>query len=103
MDPVQSNSALDAKKPRLLEDGNGKEGITTGPMKVSIICDAILAELQAQYAKTHTQSILTAHLSKIPPDVPAALRVIADLKGYSLESYRKLTARQRLIPRSPCH
>ena len=50
-------------------------------MKISIICDAILAELQAQYSKTHTQSILTAHLSKVPPDIPAALRVIAQLKG----------------------
>jgi hypothetical protein len=55
-------------------------------MKVSIICDAILAELLAQYATSHTQSILTAHLSKIPPDNPAALRVIADLKGYPLNA-----------------
>lgn len=52
--------------------------------KVSIICDAILAELLARYATTHTQSILTAHLSKNPPDIPAALRVIAQLKGSSL-------------------
>ena len=91
---------LDAKKSLILENGNGKEAITTGPMKVSIICDAILAELQAQYAKSHTQSILTAHLSKIPPDVPAALRVIADLKGHSLERYRvnRQTAIQPLFP-----
>ena len=49
--------------------------------KVSLICDAILAELLAQYPTTHTQSILTAHLSKVSPDIPAALRVIAQLKG----------------------
>lgn len=54
--------------------------------KVSVICDAILTELLAQYSKTHTQSILTAHLSKIPPDIPSALLVIAQLKGSSLES-----------------
>ena len=53
----------------------------TSISKVSIICDAILAELLAQHSTTHTQSILTAHLSKIPPDIPAALRVIAKLKG----------------------
>jgi IKI3 family len=53
--------------------------------KVSIICDAILAELLAQYPTTHSQSILTAHLSKIPPDIPAALRVIAQLKGTSFD------------------
>ena len=54
--------------------------------KVSIICDAILAELLARYPTTHTQSILTAHLSKIPPDIPAALRVIAQLKGIVFQS-----------------
>jgi hypothetical protein len=55
--------------------------ITAGAIKVSTICDAILAELLSQHPTTHTQSILTAHLSKIPPDVPSALRVIAQLKG----------------------
>jgi IKI3 family len=49
--------------------------------KVSVICDAILAELIAHYPATHSQSILTAHLSKIPPDIPSALLVIAKLKG----------------------
>jgi hypothetical protein len=53
-------------------------------LKVSIICDAVLAELLTQYSKTHTQSILTAHLSKIPPDIPSALLVIAQLKGVCL-------------------
>jgi len=53
----------------------------TSLSKVSIICDAILAELLAQYPTTHTQSILTAHLSKISSCIPAALRVIAQLKG----------------------
>ena len=61
---------------------------TDGISKVSTICDAILAELLAQYPTTHTQSILTAHLSKVPPDIPAALEVIAKLKGTSIR--RKL-------------
>lgn len=51
--------------------------------KVSVICDAILEELVAQYATTHSQCILTAHLSKTPPDIPSALLVIAQLKGSS--------------------
>jgi hypothetical protein len=55
-------------------------------LKVSTICDAVLAELLTQYSKTHTQSILTAHLSKIPPDIPSALRVIARLKGVYLRN-----------------
>jgi elongator complex protein 1 len=80
-DTGKSETPLDNQKPLLLEGVTGKEAVATGPMKVSIICDAILAELKAQYPKTHTQSILTAHLSKIPPDIPAALRVIAELKG----------------------
>jgi elongator complex protein 1 len=65
----------------------GLDGIKANSVsKVSIICDAILAELLAQYPTTHTQSILTAHLSKIPPDIPAALRVIAQLKGIVIQS-----------------
>ena len=49
--------------------------------KVSVICDAILEELLAHYSTTHSQSILTTHLSKIPPDIPSAILVIAKLKG----------------------
>ena len=49
--------------------------------KVSIICHAILKELLANYATTHTQCILTAHLSKIPADIASALGMIAKLKG----------------------
>jgi elongator complex protein 1 len=48
---------------------------------VSVICDAILEELLAHYSTTHSQSILTAHLSKIPPDIASAILVIANLKG----------------------
>jgi hypothetical protein len=70
-------------------------------LKVSIICDAVLAELLTQYSKTHTQSILTAHLSKIPPDIPSALRVIAQLKGIYLGN--RLMKRWRLQSDSACH
>jgi elongator complex protein 1 len=64
---------------------NGTEmNQTAGPeSRVSIICDSILNELLANYATTHSQCILTAHLSKIPPDLPSALRTIAKLKGTS--------------------
>jgi elongator complex protein 1 len=50
--------------------------------KVSDVCNAVLAELLANYSSTHTQSILTAHLSKFPPDIPSSLKVIADLRGH---------------------
>jgi len=60
----------------------GKDSDTTVPAsRVSVICDAILKELLANYAMTHTQCILTAHLSKIPPDIKSALCMIAKLKG----------------------
>lgn len=49
--------------------------------RVFVICDAILKELLANYVTTHSQCILTAHLSKIPPDIPSALQMIGKLKG----------------------
>ena len=78
---VGKSSVVDGKPSRhiIVADDMPGEG-----KKVSAVCDAVLAELLANYSKTHTQSILTAHLSKIPPDIPSALRVIADLKGLLL-------------------
>jgi IKI3 family len=68
---------------------NSEGGVDAGTppiSKVSMICDAILAELLANYSTTHIQSILTAHLSKIPADIPSALRVIAKLKGIHIHT-----------------
>jgi elongator complex protein 1 len=52
-----------------------------GEGRVSVVCDAVLKVLLERYAESHSQCILTAHLSKIPPDIPAALSMIARLKG----------------------
>ena len=52
-----------------------------GDGKVSVVCDALLKVLLGGYANSHSQCILTAHLSKIPPDIPSALGMIAQLKG----------------------
>ncbi|KAK9478600.1 IKI3 family-domain-containing protein [Lipomyces japonicus] len=45
--------------------------------KVNQVCDAILNVLIKSYTTTHTQSIITAHVCKQPPDVEAALILIA--------------------------
>jgi elongator complex protein 1 len=78
-------------------DASSKSVVDKLQSKVSIICDAILAELTIRYSDTHTQSILTAHLSKLPPDVPSALQVIARLQGiprhYNVDIRRKLGSR----------
>jgi len=55
--------------------------------KVSVICDAILAVLLAHYPTTHFQSVITAHMSKIPPDIASALNVIAKLKGILFKAF----------------
>jgi elongator complex protein 1 len=52
-----------------------------GEGRVSVVCEAILKVLLTNYAQSHSHCILTAHLSKIPPDIPAALSMIAQLKG----------------------
>jgi len=71
--------------------------------KVSAVCDAILAELLANCSSTHTQSILTAHLSKIPPDIPSALRVIAELKGCITMTPLMTDSKSPLLPRAIEH
>jgi elongator complex protein 1 len=80
--------------PTSSKEAANEDIVSPGTIKVSTICDAILAELLAKYAKTHTQSILTAHLSKIPPDIPSALRVIAQLKG---SHFREVTNQRRRL------
>lgn len=47
--------------------------------KVNKICDAFLKALEGQES-THLQSIVTAHVSKNPPDLSAGLSLISDLR-----------------------
>jgi elongator complex protein 1 len=94
--PVMPQAECRQSSPTNLEGSKA-----TSVSKVSIICDAILSELLTQYPTTHTQSILTAHLSKIPPDIPAALRVIAQLKGIVHKSHDN--NRRQFISRSFCY
>jgi len=77
---------LIVREPNSLTNGEHRapKEIADNDSTVSRICDAILAELNTNYPTTHSQSILTAHLSKLPPDMPAALQVIAHLKGILL-------------------
>ncbi|KAK9466881.1 IKI3 family-domain-containing protein [Lipomyces arxii] len=46
--------------------------------KINRICDAILGVLLQSYSKSHTQSIITAYVCKHPPDIEAALTLIAN-------------------------
>lgn len=50
--------------------------------KVNRICDAFLAVLeQPQYKEAHLQNIITAHVSKTPPDLETGLKMIGRLQG----------------------
>ncbi|QSL64880.1 hypothetical protein MERGE_002184 [Pneumocystis wakefieldiae] len=50
--------------------------------KVNMICDGILKVLETYSDDKYIESILTAHLSKIPVDYDSALKLIIDLKKY---------------------
>ena len=60
---------------------------TTAPqkaveLKVNRICDAFLAVLeQSQHKEDHLQNIITAHVSKTPPDLESGLEMIGRLQG----------------------
>lgn len=49
--------------------------------EVNTICDAIKALLERRDLKNYVNSILTAHAVKSPPDLEAALRLLAQLQG----------------------
>lgn len=52
--------------------------------KVNRICDAFLAVLeQERYKNDHLQNIITSHVSKVPADLEAGLRMIGRLQGRS--------------------
>jgi elongator complex protein 1 len=50
--------------------------------KVNRICDAFLVVLeQSQHKEDHLQNIITAHVSKTPPDLESGLQMIGGLQG----------------------
>jgi elongator complex protein 1 len=52
--------------------------------KVNRICDAFLTHLsQPTHASTHLQNIITAHVSKVPADLEAGLKMIGRLQAAS--------------------
>jgi elongator complex protein 1 len=63
--------------------------------KVNRICDAFLAVLeQSQHKEDHLQNIITAHVSKTPPDLESGLEMIGRLQGntsYHIYGSRLLT------------
>ena len=48
--------------------------------KVNRICNAFLDALETR-TSTHFQNVVTAHVCKIPPDLDAGLKQIAELKS----------------------
>lgn len=75
---------------KLTEDGglsNGVDAAVHSPAtsKVNGICDAFLKVLSGQET-THLQSIVTAHVSKNPPDLSAGLTLISSLRKEGKQS-----------------
>ncbi len=53
--------------------------------KVNRICDGFLRVLkQPKYKDSHLQNVITSHVSKVPPDLEAALDLLAELQGREL-------------------
>lgn len=54
--------------------------------KVNRISDAFLVVLeQSQHKENHLQNIITAHVSKTPPDLESGLEMIGRLQGTLLD------------------
>lgn len=62
-----------------LPNGDAAAAHPAATSKVNRICDAFLHVLQGRES-THLQSIVTAHVSKNPPDLAAGLSLISDLR-----------------------
>lgn len=65
------------------------------PEEINQICDAVRAELEKRDLTLYVQSILTAHVVKSPPDLEAALGLLARLQGKS-----HLMPKRHLLSRS---
>ncbi|GAM82828.1 hypothetical protein ANO11243_008140 [Dothideomycetidae sp. 11243] len=51
----------------------------SAPVNVNRICDGFLKALESR-RDSHLQNIVTSHVCKSPPDLPAGLRLVADLR-----------------------
>ncbi len=72
----QANEVMD-KAPGL---SNGISTTSSGKSKINMICDGFLAVLADRMPK-HLQNLVTAYVSKSPPDIDAGLTAIAKLQG----------------------
>jgi elongator complex protein 1 len=54
--------------------------------KVNSICNAFLDVLSSR-SSAHLQNIITAHVSKTPPDLEGGLKIISQLKGMDPATY----------------
>ncbi|EMR10308.1 hypothetical protein PNEG_01567 [Pneumocystis murina B123] len=63
--------------------------LNTKSSKVNMICDSILKVLETYSDDKYIESILTAHLSKIPVDYDSALKLIIDLKNTDSNNAKK--------------
>ncbi|KTW29713.1 hypothetical protein T552_00920 [Pneumocystis carinii B80] len=68
---------------------NETKVLDTKSSKVNMICDCILKVLKTYSDDKYLESILTAHLSKIPVDYDSALKLIIDLKNIDLNNAKK--------------
>ena len=59
-------------------DASAQQSMTL-PSKVNGICDAFIAVLEKDRGR-HLQSIITAHVSKNPPDLEAGLQLVSELR-----------------------
>ncbi|CCJ31569.1 unnamed protein product, partial [Pneumocystis jirovecii] len=66
-----------------------KKVTNTSFSKVNTICDHVLKALEIYSDDKYMESILTAHLSKIPADYDSALKLIINLKNINLNNAQK--------------
>ena len=85
--PKDVSNPVDASTGSAVMDGISSSGKQIS--KVNSICDAFLASLTVLTPK-HLQNIVTAHVSKLPPDLDSALQVIVKLRGTHPDSLWKL-------------
>jgi elongator complex protein 1 len=49
--------------------------------KINTVCDAIIRHFKKDVMELNVQNIITAYVCKVPPDIEAAIGLIASLKG----------------------
>ncbi|KAG5440888.1 hypothetical protein PCK2_000043 [Pneumocystis canis] len=86
-DDLTTLYSLESKTKKDLE--SEKKITTIEPIKVNTICNCILRVLETYSDQEYIESILTAHLSKIPTDYVSALKLIINLKNTNLSTAEK--------------